>query len=199
LGGHIADIIAGRSVVLKLGRELDPASRRSVEAFLSTAVEATRKLDAERQEAAIARLAEVILPDPLMEARGAIALDNLELRDRFVAENDVLTSAAIGRRSGHRSRNLYATAARWKKGGKIFSMSHRGTEYFPAFQFRDGEPHPAIARILAALPVTLTPWQIAFWFVSANGWLDDETPKDRLDQVEAVIEAARHEGEEVMG
>ena len=68
-----------------------------------------------------------------------------------------------------------------------------------AFQFRDGEPHPAIARILAALPVTLTPWQIAFWFVSANGWLDDETPKDRLDEVEAVIEAARHEGEEVMG
>ena len=83
--------------------------------FLQGVIQATENLESARQEAAIAKLAEVMLPDPLMAARGAIALDNLELRDRFVAEEEVPTSADVGKRSGRASRNPYATAARWKK------------------------------------------------------------------------------------
>ena len=56
-----------------------------------------------------------------------------------------------------------------------------------------------IAKTLATLPRGTTPWQIAFWFVSANGWLEGDAPKDRLDDVEDVAAAATHEGEEVMG
>ena len=37
----------------------------------------------------------------------------------------------------------------------------------------------------------LTPWQIAFWFVAENGWLDGARPIDAmLRSEEEVIEAA---------
>jgi hypothetical protein len=45
----------------------------------------------------------------------------------------------------------------------------------------------------------MTPWQIAFWFVSTNGWLDGDAPKDRLDAAGQAVAAARREGEEIMG
>jgi hypothetical protein len=200
LSEQVADILAGRSVILRLNQDLDSAGRGAVETFLQSVIQATENLDATRQETAIAKLAEVMLPDPLSEARGAIALDNLRLRDRFLAEEGTLTSAEVGEQSGSRGKsNPYATAARWKKAGRIFSINHRGVEIFPAFQFRDGQPHPTIAKVLATLPRRMTPWQIAFWFVTTNGWLDDDAPNERLDDVEQIVEAAKREGEEVMG
>lgn len=128
-----------------------------------------------------------------------LAADNLEVRDRFIAEVPQLTSAEIGNRAGSSARNLYATAARWKKAGDIFSVHHRGTEYFPAFQLRDGRPHPAIKKALVALPENLSPWQRAFWFVSTNGWLDDKAPMDALDDIDAVAAAAAVNGKRSLG
>jgi hypothetical protein len=148
---------------------------------------------------AIEKLADVILPDELGEARGVLASDNLELRDRFIADVPQLKSADIGARAGLQTKNPYATAARWKKTGEIFSVQHRGTEYFPAFQFRDGRPHPTVKKALAALPSNLSAWQRAFWFVSTNGWLSDKAPADILDKPDAVVTAAKREGQEVVG
>jgi hypothetical protein len=59
-----------------------------------------------------------------------------------------------------------------------------------AFQFADGRPRAAIRRVLRALPEGMTPWQVAFWFASGNGWLEGAAPQDRLDEVEAVTAAA---------
>ena len=150
-------------------------------------------------KSAISKLAEVLLPDELADARGALASDNLELRDRLIAEVPQLTSAEIGEKAGLRTKNPYATAARWKKSGDIFSVQHRGKEYFPAFQFREGRPHPTVKKALDALPSRLSPWQRAFWFVSTNGWLSDKAPADVLDDPHAVAAAAEREGEEVIG
>ena len=194
----VADIVAGRSAVLHLAHG-DEDHRAAARSFLESMLKVTRTIAPGRQEAAVAKLAEVILPDDLASARGPIAADNLALRDRFVAETSPLTSAEVAALAGHRSRNVYATAARWRKSGDIFSVHHRGTEYYPAFQFRDGRPHPAVAKVLAALPETMSPWQRAFWFVSANGWLNDATPADMLDDTDAVVAASRHERDEVVG
>ena len=199
LAQAVADIVGGRSIVLRLASQPTEQRRRAAEAFLSTVVRLTGTVEESRQATAIAKLAEVFLPDTLADARGAIAGDNLDLRDRFVATTSPLTSAAVAARAGHGGRNPYATAARWKKAGDIFSVHHRGTEYFPAFQFREGRPHPTVKPALAALPANLSPWQRAFWFVSTNGWLGDESPADRLDDAAAVLAAARREGEEVVG
>lgn len=199
LATAVADIIAGRSVILHLNADLDAPHRAAVRTFLDQLIRVTGTLDETRQEAAIAKLAEVILPDDLAAARGALAADNLALRDRFIAQTAPLTSAEVGARAGARSTNPYATAARWKKAGDIFSVHHRGTEYYPAFQFRDGRPHPVIRKALAELPASMSPWQRAFWFVSTNGWLDDAAPADRLDDSDAVVAAAAREAQEVAG
>ena len=199
LAAALADIVAGRSVVLRLTSGASGHRREAVRTFLENVVRVTGTLEASRQEAAIAKLAEIILPDTLADARGALAADNLDLRDRFIAQTSPLTSAEVGVQAGHRSKNPYATAARWKKAGDLFSVQHRGTEYFPAFQFREGRPHPTIKKVLAALPTGLSPWQRALWFVSTNGWLGNKAPADLLDNPNAVVAAARREALEVIG
>ncbi|MGR9426192.1 hypothetical protein [Rhizobium leguminosarum] len=199
LAAAAADVAFGQSVVLQLKPDLDEGHRSAVRAFLDIVVRVSGSLDEARLEAAIGKLAEVLLPDELADARGALASDNLELRDRFVAEVPQLTSAEIGAQAGLKTRNPYATAARWKKSGDIFSVQHRGKEHFPAFQFREGRPHPTIKKALAALPPRLSSWQRALWFVSTNGWLGDKAPADMLDDPDALVAAAKREGEEVIG
>lgn len=199
LADAAADIAFGHSVVLQLKPDLDVGHRSAVRSFLEMVVRVSGTLDEARLESAIGKLAEVLLPDELADARGGLASDNLELRDRFVAEVPQLMSAEIGAQAGLRTKNPYATAARWKKSGDIFSVQHRGKEYFPAFQLREGRPHPTIKKALATLPPQLSSWQRAFWFVSTNGWLDDKAPADVLDDPQSVVAAAEREGEEVVG
>ncbi|MDR9776898.1 hypothetical protein RJJ65_30440 [Rhizobium hidalgonense] len=199
LANAMAATALGRSVVLRLQPELSDAERQSVRTFTETLVRVTETVDEARLEAAIGKLAEVLLPDDLERARGILAADNVDLRDRFMAEVPHLSSTDVNKLAGSNAKNSYATAARWKKNGDIFSLSYRGSELFPAFQFEDGRPHPAIKRVLQTLPASMTNWQRALWFVTANGWLDDDEPIDRLDDVEALETAARHEHEEVVG
>jgi hypothetical protein len=199
LADAAADIALGNSVILQLKPNLDEGHRSAIRTFLETIVRVSATLDESRLESAIGKLAEILLPDELADARGALASDNLELRDRFVAQVHQLTSAEVGEQAGLRTKNPYATAARWKKSGDIFSVQHRGKEYFPAFQFREGRPHPTIKRALAALPSRLSSWQRAFRFVSTNGWLGDKAPADMLDDSQAVVAAAERERVEVVG
>src|ERR1700722_16588350 len=126
-------------------------------------------------------------------------MDNLKLRDRFVTETGPLTSIGVAKLSGSKSSNPYATAARWKSANRVFSVSHGGREYYPAFQFKDGTPHPTKKKVRAPPPATMSAWQKAFWFVSTNGWLEDRAPADTLDDAAAVVAAAEHEGKEVVG
>jgi hypothetical protein len=196
LAAAFAEVMAGRSAIVHLPPQLSgPATR----VFLEKVARVGGTLDANHQEAAIERLAEIVLPDRLAAVRGTLAADNLDLRDRFVAETRPLTSATVAAQAGFTGKNRYATAARWKRAGAVFSVQHRGTEYFPAFQFRDGRPHPTVGETLAALPERLSPWQRAFWFVSTNGWLGDRAPANLLDDRDAVVAAAAHEREEVIG
>jgi hypothetical protein len=199
LASAMADMATGDSVVLRLKPDLPQGYRKTVEMFLQTLVRVSGSLDESRLEEAINKLADVILPDELGEARGALAKDNLELRDRFIREIPQFTSAEVGNQAGSAAKNPYATAARWKKAGDIFSVQHRGTEYFPAFQFLDGRPRPAIKAALMALPQSLSAWQRAFWFVSTNGWLDNKAPIDMLDHPEEIAAAAERDGQEVVG
>jgi hypothetical protein len=199
LAAAVADLALGHSVILQLKPDLDEGHRSAVRAFLEKVLRVSATLDQTRLESAIGKLAEVLLPDELADARGALASDNLELRDRFIGEVPQLTSAEIGAQAGLKTKNPYATAARWKKAGEIFSVQHRGKEYFPAFQFREGRPHPTVKKAFAALPPRLSAWQRAFWFVSSNGWLGDKAPAGVLDDPQAVVAAAEREAEEVVG
>ncbi len=210
IGGHghdmairlataMTEIAFGQAAVLRMNPNLGEVQREAAKVLFEKVIQVVERVEANRLEAAITKLADVILPDELGEALGPLAADNLEIRDRFVAQVPCLKSAEVGARAGLRSTNPYATAARWKKAGDVISVNHRGAEYFPTFQFRDGRPHPTVKKALAELPDTLSPWQRALWFVSTNGWLDDKAPADVLDDHNAVVEAAKREREEVIG
>ena len=128
-----------------------------------------------------------------------LAMDNLELRRTYVAGTPMLTAAEIHRSSGLHSRNTSEPASRWKAEGKTFALRMEGRNYYPAFQFVDGSPRPAVKAVLAELPATMTPWQTALWFASANGWLDGDLPQDRLDDDALVVLAARRLAEPAYG
>jgi integration host factor alpha subunit len=140
-----------------------------------------------------------LVDDPVADARRVIETDNARERARFLSDVTCLTSKQIAQYAGHQAANASVTASRWKQQGRIFSVPSRGSELYPAFQFREGQPHPAVAKILRELPKQMSPWQIAFWFTSSNGWLRGATPADRLDDEEAVVKAARRESEPIVG
>jgi hypothetical protein len=137
--------------------------------------------------------------DPVGEARRVIETDNARERARFLSDVACLTSKEIAQNAGHQAANASVTGSRWKQQGKIFSVPSRGSELYPAFQFREGQPHPAVAKILRELPKQMSPWQIAFWFTSSNSWLRGVAPADRLDDEDAVVKAAHRESEPIVG
>lgn len=129
-----------------------------------------------------------------------IELDNAELRAHYLRETACYTAADIRSRSPTtKPKNPSEPASRWKREKRIFAIRHHGSDLFPCFQFADGEPLPVIKKILASLPADLTPWQVAFWFSSGNGWLDGKAPEAALSDVEAVLTAAERMGETMIG
>ena len=159
-----------------------------------------------RQQEERARLSEqnieallgILLPqDPTPTARRELELANAGMRAEFLKTVACLTAADLSDMAGHEARNRSVTASRWKAQGKIFSVPFQRAELYPAFQFADGEPRPAMARVMAALPTTMSNWQRAFWFTSPNGWLGGDQPSARLADTEAVVEAAAREGQAI--
>ncbi|HVR40198.1 MAG TPA: hypothetical protein VMU84_13975 [Thermoanaerobaculia bacterium] len=120
---------------------------------------------------------------------------NAEMREAFLKEVPLLKSSDIARLTGSTARNASAKANRWKTQRRIFSVSVKGVDYFPAFQFDEhGEPLEAMREILEMF-ADFGEWEIPLWFFSNNGWLPNEDapmtvlPRDAA----AVIEAARRE------
>jgi hypothetical protein len=137
---------------------------------------------------------------PTAPARHQIEMDNARERARFVEDFACYTSRELAALAGHEAANASATATRWKKARRIVGLPWRGSDLYPAFQFSEGRPRPAIGRVIAALPAEMSSWQIAFWLTSNNGWLGGATPLERLEgDVDAVVVAAGREGEAFEG
>ncbi len=155
---------------------------------------------ADQLEKQIESLVDTYLPaDPLAPAYAELINDNAKARANLIEKISFLTAADVANLAGHGAQNRSVTASRWKKNRQIFAVRHNGGDLYPAFQFREQEPHPTIAKILATLPDTMSGWKIAFWFAGANGWLGGARPMDQLDAVDQVVSAARHEGEVWVG
>ncbi len=92
----------------------------------------------------------------------------------------------------------YPVALLMETHGKIiyFEDKMSGYCFYPAFQWQDGRVHPNIALVvekLHNLPQALSNWQMFAWFASTNGWLNDDAPMDRLDDLGALLSAVEHE------
>ena len=90
----------------------------------------------------------------------------------------------------------------WKSRVEIFSIpGENESELFPVFAF-DTSSGPqvfeAIPKVLQILGDKLSRWAIAGWFIAACSYLDDQPPKDLLEEDPAwVIAAALDEIDEV--
>ncbi len=137
-------------------------------------------------------LLESILSDtPRDDIHAVLEMDNAKLRADYVEETRLLTGAEVRAASGLSPKNASEPASRWKREGRVFAVRHAGRDLYPAFEFADGQPRLVIKQILAVMPSSATPWQIALWFASGNGWLDGAEPRACLDATDEVVEAAR--------
>ncbi|MBB5578042.1 MULTISPECIES: hypothetical protein [Rhizobium] len=136
---------------------------------------------------------------PSAEAERLLYDSNAKARARFLENWPSFTSKELADIAGHGSKNKSMTASRWKTKGKVFSVKHGGSEYFPAFQFDDGQPIETIGQVLTRLGEKKSGWQLAFWFTSPNGWLDGKRPVDVLANGNAVTQAAAREAEDIIG
>jgi hypothetical protein len=177
-----------------------PAVERAIRRAIERVPEIARARRAELTESNIQSLVDVYLADdPIAEARTSIEADNARERARYLQQVECLTSRQVAEHAGHAATNRSMTGSRWKQQKRVFSVPWKAGDLFPAFQFRDGLPHPTVAKVLRVLPDRMSPWQIAFWFRSGNSWLRGATPAERLDDEEALLAAARRKNEPIIG
>ena len=146
----------------------------------------------ELTESNIELMVRSILADaPRLDVRAEFEMENARLRADYLQETQMFTGAQIRAATGRNPKNRSEPASRWKREGRIFAIRYGGRDLYPAFQFAEGQPRPIIKKILSLLPLSVTPWQIAMWFSSGNGWLDGAEPRERLDEPGEILEAAR--------
>ena len=131
---------------------------------------------------------------------GKLEEDNAELRRRYLLEVPTYSAADIHElMRGSQLRNPSEPASRWKREGRIFAVRSGRPQRFPRFQFADGSPRPVIKQVLKRLPNDMTPWQVAFWFRSGNGWLDGRSPEEALADEDGILNAADQLREPAIG
>ena len=115
-------------------------------------------------------------------------------RKAFMREVPTWTADQIAEQAGYGAKNKSAAAHRWTKDGRIFSVLYGGKQHYPQFQFRHGRPRAVVSRILQALGDECSGWDRAFFFATANSYLADARPMDRLNDKpseELLVQAAR--------
>lgn len=119
---------------------------------------------------------------------------------RILEEFGFFTAEQLAELNRSRAANQGALANNWKQRRQVFAVPRRDEtgqtrEVFPKFQFEDGRPRRTVQRVLAEFADRKSPWKLALWFTSSNGWLPDQSrPVDLLESdPEGVVQAARFE------
>jgi hypothetical protein len=119
---------------------------------------------------------------------------------RILTEFGFVTAEQLADANQSRADNRNALADNWKKRHQVFAVRHRDEagrmrEVFPLFQFENFKPIKAIQPVLEAFGAHKSPWKLALWFTSNNGWLPGQArPVDLLgSDPQAVVRAARRD------
>jgi hypothetical protein len=185
-----AFLVAGNSDLIE---RMLTALAQMPEAALSSL---THLLTDQAARADIDRLISAFVPEDaaqFQQDRQAQILSNTRLRRQFLTENETLTAAQLAEGALSKSANRSALAWQWRSKGRIFGVPLRGERRYPAFQLdpATGQPRPLIREILEILGRRLGDWGTALWFAAPNAWLGGGRPVDRLDDPDALFEAAR--------
>ena len=92
------------------------------------------------------------------------------------------------------------SGARLRNNGRLdglLSVYYEGVVLWPAFQFSQLEVCKEVLKILS----DLSDWQIALWFYSGNGWLENGiTPMEQLGvDASCVLDAAKRLADPCVG
>jgi hypothetical protein len=155
-----------------------------------------------RQRQDTERLIQAMLPEGPPPPPPAVlqARRNAEAREQLIAEFGLLSSADVAARAGSKAKNKAALANRWRQEARIFSVSHQGALYYPAFQLdEEGQPLAAVSGVIKSVGMKLTDWGLALWFTGRYGSLGDRRPVDLLaTEPERVVEAAKRKAEPIV-
>ncbi len=126
---------------------------------------------------------------------GTTNTERLEkLKQLILNDSEWLPAQEVSRRGGASVgvKNPSGLANRWKRAGKIFAITSKGKDLYPAYALDiGGQPLPLMKKIIELFGETKTPWSLAVWFGTLNSWLGNKKPKDLLSSApEQVLEAA---------
>lgn len=148
-------------------------------------------------KANVVKKTDVKTAEKTFEARNANRLK--ELKNTILEDSHWLLSREVSELigSGVAVKNPSAVPNRWKQGKKIFALPCDGKDLYPKYALDEGgQPLPVLKKILTLFSDTKTPWSLAIWFGSPNGWLGGKKPKDLLTaKPEEVYKAAQLEME----
>ncbi|MDO4231551.1 MAG: hypothetical protein Q4D19_05410 [Lautropia sp.] len=199
---RLASSEADQVLVLAFDR-LDPGAFQTFANNVTQVAASLGELLLEAQsEASLKRLAEMLMPpkpaSPRLLKEAAMLV---RARKAVLESGDWLTAAELAQLAGLSSRNPSAQPNKWKKGGQIFAIPHGGVDYFPGYGLdphNDFRPLKALGQIIDVFDGHKDGWGMAYWFRSANSFLNGKRPQDLLaSSPDQVIEAAHDEIQEV--
>lgn len=186
--GHTATVSIDLSVPLGHEDAAEPA-RRALQLLAPFVVGRTIE-----QQAAVMRgvLEKIIETTPLR----ALDAERAALEQRAIAAvfsgSEWLSAEQVGRLRDPEAKNPHGAVNRWRSEGKLFALPRGGMSYYPRYAFDEAmEPRTVVARVLAELRGR-SPYRIASWFESTNGFLGGRRPREMLaTDPEAVVAASR--------
>ncbi len=122
-------------------------------------------------------------------------------KEYILADSEWINANELSDLVGFENKNRSAGPNTWKRRNKIFAISHKGKNLYPRYCLDDGyQPVAVIKNILDLFDNSKSGWSLAFWFGTANSWLDGAKPKDVLTgdksrllrAVQAAIDGIQH-------
>jgi hypothetical protein len=128
---------------------------------------------------------------PLEEIHLQFVLNHHYLRNRFLETVELLTATQVGSLSTPPANPAHNMGQFWREQGLIFAPAFDGVRLYPRFQFGpDGKPIPLVKELLTIFRShDLSDWDIAFWFIGSNGWLDGDKPIDLIESLDSETES----------
>ncbi len=110
-----------------------------------------------------------------------------EAKRSLLADDELLTGAAVSKLLGSRSENPRQYANSLRQAGALLAIPRANQYLYPAFQFdrRRKVIYPEIAMVGQLLEADADPWGVLSWWVSPNARLGDRRPRDLLGTAEA--------------
>jgi hypothetical protein len=158
----------------------DTVEVSDVAAFLTAVTpmigEVVRQRNGKSVEALVAAILPAVAVTPTVVREASM---QARARRAVLESGDLLLASQVSRLAGFSEANPSTQPNRWKRDGLVFAVRHNGVDYYPAYCLdpeRCFRPREGVAEVIAELRKTMSDWDMAYWFASANGFLGGMRP-----------------------